>query len=72
MLKDPDSSYVPKERKDNWLKLKADYVEGMSESLDVIILGGYFGDHSFRLGIKDSHWTNQVTSFLVGVLEPPE
>jgi len=30
MLKDPDSIYVPKERKINWLKLKADYVEGMS------------------------------------------
>jgi DNA ligase 4 len=69
MLKDPNSTYVPKERSTNWLKLKGDYVEGMTESMDVIILGGYFGDHSFRLGTEGSHWTNQVTSFLVGVLE---
>lgn len=69
MLKDPNSIYVPKERAVNWLKLKGDYVDGMTDTMDVIIIGGYFGDLSFRLGKEGTHWTNQVTSFLVGVLE---
>jgi DNA ligase-4 len=50
MLKDPNSIYVPKERAINWLKLKGDYVDGMTDTMDVIIIGGYFGDLSFRLG----------------------
>jgi len=69
MLKDPNSIYVPKERANNWLKLKGDYVDGMTDTMDVVIIGGYFGDLSFRLGKEGSHWTNQVTSFLVAVLD---
>lgn len=69
MLKDPNSIYVPKERSTNWLKLKGDYVDGMTDTMDVVIIGGYFGDLSFRNGKDGSHWTNQVTSFLVAVLD---
>jgi DNA ligase-4 len=69
MLKDPNSTYIPKERGTNWLKLKGDYVDGMTDTMDVVIIGGYFGDLSFRLGKNGHHWTNQVTSFLIGVLE---
>ena len=50
MLKDPNSIYVPKERANNWLKLKGEYVDGMTDTMDVVIIGGYFGDLSFRLG----------------------
>lgn len=69
MLKDPNSIYKPKERGTNWLKLKSDYVDGLTDTMDVIILGGYYGDMSFRLGKEGNSWKNNITSFLVGVLE---
>lgn len=70
MLKDPDSSYIPKERGSNWLKLKADYVDGLSESIDVVILGVDKREViSIQINKLGSH--NQSYSFLVGVLESP-
>jgi ATP-dependent DNA ligase len=68
MLKDPDSYYVPKERGANWIKLKGDYIDGLTDTLDAIILGGYYGDLSYRLG-QGNHWTDQITCFLVGVID---
>lgn len=56
MLKDPDSIYSPKERGQSWLKLKGEYVEGLSDTLDLIIMGGYFGTNSYRVG-SGPHWT---------------
>jgi len=43
MLKVVDSSYVPGERKLKWLKLKADHIHGLADSLDLLVLGGYYG-----------------------------
>jgi ATP-dependent DNA ligase len=43
MLKDPNSLYTPNERAASWLKLKGDYIEGLTDTLDLIILGGYYG-----------------------------
>ena len=40
----------------------------MTDTLDLIILGGYFGDSSYRHG-HTKHWTDQVTSFLIGVID---
>lgn len=60
--------YIPKERGSNWIKLKGDYIEGLTDTLDLIILGGYFGDSSYRHG-HTKHWTDQVTSFLIGVID---
>jgi len=68
MLKDPDSIYVPKERAGNWIKLKGDYIDGLTDTLDLIILGGYYGDSSARHG-SSMHWTDQITSFLLGVID---
>lgn len=68
MLKDPNSIYVPKERASNWIKLKGDYVDGLTDTLDLIILGGYYGDSSARHG-NTRHWTYQITSFLLGVID---
>lgn len=69
MLKDPTSIYVPKERSLNWIKLKADYLKGIFDTLDLIIIGGYYGKESFRRGHGDNHWINGITSFLFGVVE---
>ena len=68
MLKDPNSMYFPKERGSNWVKLKGDYIEGLTDTLDLIILGGYFGDTAARHG-SSNHWTDQLTSFLLGVID---
>lgn len=43
MIKNRDSYYKPSMRSLNWLKLKKDYLEGMSDSLDLIVLGAYYG-----------------------------
>jgi len=68
MLKDPSSAYVPKTRGNNWLKLKGEYVEGLTDSLDLVILGGYFGDMSYRIG-GTNHWTDRITTFLLGLIQ---
>lgn len=68
MLKDPNSPYVPKERATNWIKMKGDYVEGLTDTLDLIILGGYFGNYSYRVG-PGGHWSDKITTFLLGVIE---
>ena len=43
--------------------MKGDYVEGLTDTLDLIILGGYFGNLSYRVG-PGGHWTDKVTTFL--------
>jgi DNA ligase-4 len=68
MLKDPESLYVPKERGTNWLKMKGDYIEGLTDTLDLIIIGGFFGDKSYRQG-DSSHWIDKITTFALGVID---
>merc|ERR1719324_1462940 len=63
MIKNVNSKYVPNERKDSWLKLKPEYMEGAGDDLDLIILGGYYGAGIGRRGGTISH-------FMVGVKAP--
>lgn len=37
------SEYTPSKRCYNWIKIKKDYIAGMSDSLDLIVLGCYHG-----------------------------
>jgi DNA ligase-4 len=60
MLKLADSPYALGERSQNWLKLKPEYTEGSCETVDTVILGGYYGSRSKHVGNKVSH-------FLIGV-----
>jgi DNA ligase-4 len=43
MVKDPESIYKPATRKGGWYKLKPEYVAGLMDELDVLVVGGYFG-----------------------------
>ncbi|CAI8009872.1 DNA ligase 4 [Geodia barretti] len=63
LVKNPASTYCPDKRKGSgWVKIKPEYVDSLSDQLDVLIIGGYFGEGR-RAGM--------VSHFLCGVAVPP-
>lgn len=65
IIKNLNSTYVANERKNSWLKLKPEYIDGIGDDLDLLIVGGYFGTGIGRRGGLISH-------FLLGVPIPNE
>ncbi len=43
MVKVPDSAYKPNKRTGGWYKVKPEYVGGLMDELDLLVVGGYFG-----------------------------
>ena len=63
VIKVAGSRYVPGERKLKWLKLKPDHIAGMADTVDLIVLGGYFG---VKFGQR------HLSHFLLGVWKDRE
>ncbi|KAJ5558531.1 Nucleic acid-binding OB-fold [Penicillium sp. DV-2018c] len=58
VLKNPRSPYRLNERHDDWMKVKPEYMTEFGESLDVVIIGGYYGS---------GHRGGALSSFLCGL-----
>ena len=58
VLKSPRSSYHLNQRHDDWMKVKPEYLTEYGESLDCVVIGGYYG--SGRRG-------GSLSSFLCGL-----
>lgn len=59
VIKNPRSKYHLGDRNDDWMKVKPDYMKEMGENLDLLIIGGYYGEgrrggklSSFLLGLR--------------------
>ena len=75
VIKDVNSIYqVGVRTQSGWIKLKPDHIDQYNDTLDVIILGGYYGEGSrragtlshFLCGIKDSNSEHYYTIGKVG------
>ena len=62
VVKDPQSVYKPNNRKGGWYKLKPEYIGGLMDELDVLVVGGYFGV---------GHRAGLMSHFLCAVAVPP-
>ncbi|XP_046387082.1 DNA ligase 4 [Ischnura elegans] len=62
ILKEPTSLYRPRERKGGWYKIKPEYIGEVCDTLDLLIIGGFYGGGRGK-GI--------ISHFLLGVAVPP-
>lgn len=69
VLKDVSTRYLFNSRKAGWHKLKPEY-EGIAETLDLLVIGAYFGDTQRRRAGKgqSADLADNVSQFLLGVL----
>lgn len=59
VIKVPQSTYKPSKRKGSgWLKLKPEYLEGVGDDLDLLVIGGSYGS---------GHRRGLISHFLLGV-----
>lgn len=54
VLKNPNAPYRLNERHDDWMKVKPEYMTEFGESLDCVVIGGYYGSGR-RGGILSSY-----------------
>lgn len=63
MLKrlDDNAAYQPSKRSESWIKIKRDYCEGLRDSLDLVPIGGWWGNG------RKAGW---VSPFLLAAWDP--
>jgi hypothetical protein len=49
--------------------MKSDYIEGMIDTLDLILIGGYFGSGGHRVAVNSLEWTDNFSHFLLGKIK---
>ncbi|MBE3042973.1 hypothetical protein IMZ48_10460, partial [Candidatus Bathyarchaeota archaeon] len=52
VLKNPRSMYRLNSRNDDWIKVKPEYMDEFGESLDCVVIGGYYGSGSRGGGLS--------------------
>ena len=65
IIKNPRSPYIPNGRGEHWIKIKPEYVDGVFDSLDVLIVGGYYGS-----GARGGHGV--ISSYICAVRDNVE
>ncbi|ORX53424.1 ATP-dependent DNA ligase [Piromyces finnis] len=63
VIKDPNSTYELGTRSKRWIKIKPEYINSLCDELDVLIVGGYYGN-GYRRG--------KISHFLCAVLKDKE
>lgn len=67
VLKDIQSQYILNERGQTWIKIKPDYVDGLRDNFDCIILGGYYGSTTRgNLSGSTRSRTSDISHLLLG------
>lgn len=68
IVKKLDSTYKLDERTKDWVKMKCDYIDNLIDTLDLVIIGGYYGEGKRARGIGND-FTDNITSFLMGIVK---
>lgn len=70
VVKNPRSVYTLADRNNDWIKVKPEYMQNYGESLDCLVIGGYYGSgkrggflSSFLCGLRANKKSKQFLSF---------
>ncbi|KAI9090279.1 ATP dependent DNA ligase domain-containing protein [Phlyctochytrium arcticum] len=63
IVKDPSSVYMPGVRGTHWCKVKAEYIDSMGDDVDLLIVGGYYGEGRRR---------GRLSHFMCAIMEDPQ
>jgi DNA ligase-4 len=68
IIKKLESTYKLDDRTRDWVKVKCDYIDSLVDTLDLAIIGGYYGEGK-RVGRINGDSSDCITTFLMGVVK---